>query len=276
MKSVLSPSQILDQTSDIGLTKAKSGTLKLLILSIIAGAFIALAAQGSMFASFNLMNNPDTLGLAKVIMGITFTPGIICVVLAGAELFTGNSLMIVAFLDKKITISELLRSWIIVYIGNLIGSILIAFLIINSGQLSSGNMDLAARTIITANTKVNLGFSKAFILGILCNWLVSVGVWMSYGSDSQVGKMLSVFFPIMLFVISGFEHSVANMYYIPAGIFAKLVPDYAIASGLSQEVLNGINWVSFFVNNLIPVTLGNIVGGGFFVGASYWLAFRRK
>ena len=272
---VLKPNEILDQTSEIGVGKARGKTLKLLILSILAGAFIAFAAQGSTYASFNLLKNPDTLGIGKLITGLAFTPGIIFVVIAGAELFTGNSLMLVSLFDRKINLKELLRAWGIVYLGNLIGSILIAFLVSKSGQWAAANGDLAARTILTANSKVNLDFSKAFVLGILCNWLVCVGVWMSFGADSQVGKMLSVFFPIMLFVISGFEHSVANMYYIPAGIFAKSNPEFIEAAKLTLNELSNLNWGGFIIHNLIPVTLGNIVGGGLFVSAAYWLSFRK-
>lgn len=280
MSEVLSPDKILDVTSDISVKKANGSFKKLFILGILAGAFIAFAAQGSTLAGMNLMSNPDTFGIGKVVTGLIFTPGIVFVIIAGAELFTGNSLMLVGVFDKKVKISQLLRAWLIVYLGNLVGSIIVAFLVIKSGQLDSVNNLLAQRTILTANSKVNLGFSKAFVLGILCNWLVCLGVWMSFGSSSHMGKIFSVALPIMLFVISGFEHSVANMYYIPAGILAKANPDYLnsllASANMTKDALANLTWSGCFIKNLIPVTLGNIVGGGLFVSAAYWLALRRK
>lgn len=276
MQKILSPDQILDKLSDTYVLKARASSKKLLILSFLAGAFIAFAAQGSTFASFNLLANAETLGLGKLIQGLIFTPGLIFVLIAGAELFTGNSLMIVSVLDKKLSIKELLRAWGIVYLGNFLGSVFVALILLKSGQWNSADSMLGARVILIANSKIGLSFSQALLLGVLCNWLVCLAVWMSFGSDSQVGKMLSAFFPVMLFVVSGFEHSIANMYYIPAGILAKTVPEYLAASGLSEAALSGLNWTSFFTKNLIPVTLGNIIGGGIFVGLAYWLAFRKR
>lgn len=276
MQQILSPDQILDKLSDTYVLKARASSKKLLILSFLAGAFIAFAAQGSTFASFNLLANAETLGLGKLIQGLIFTPGLIFVLIAGAELFTGNSLMIVSVLDKKLSIKELLRAWGIVYLGNFLGSVFVALILLKSGQWNSADSMLGARVILIANSKIGLSFSQALLLGVLCNWLVCLAVWMSFGSDSQVGKMLSAFFPVMLFVVSGFEHSIANMYYIPAGILAKTVPEYLAASGLSEAALSGLNWTSFFTKNLIPVTLGNIIGGGIFVGLAYWLAFRKR
>lgn len=276
MQEILSPDKILDKVSNAYVGKARASSKKLLVLSFLAGAFIAMAAQGSTFASFNLLANKETLGLGKLIQGLTFTPGLILVLIAGAELFTGNNLMIVSVVDKKLSLKELLRAWGIVYLGNFLGSVFVAFLLLKSGQWNNADALVGARTILIANGKVNLGFSKAFVLGILCNWLVCLAVWMSFGSDSQVGKMLSAFFPVTLFVLSGFEHSIANMYYVPAGILAKSVPEYLAATGLDQAALSSLNWGGFFTQNLIPVTLGNIVGGGLFVAIAYWLAFRNK
>lgn len=276
MQEILSPDKILDKVSDVYVGKARASSKKLFILSFIAGVFIAFAAGGSTFASFNLLAGKESLGIGKLIQGLTFTPGLIFVLIGGAELFTGNNLMVISVLDKKISIKELLRAWGIVYIGNFIGSVFFAFLMLKSGQWNSGASELGARVILIANSKVNLGFSQALILGIACNWLVCLAVWMSFGSDSQVGKMLCAFFPVMLFVLSGFEHSIANMYYIPAGILAKSIPEYVAATGLDQAALNSLNWGSFLGHNLLPVTLGNIIGGGIFVGLGYWLAYRKR
>jgi formate/nitrite transporter len=169
----------------------------------------------------------------------------------------------------------MLRNWIIVYAGNLIGSLFIAYMMMNSGLFSSGAGVLGAVTVKIAANKVNLAFLQAFYLGIMCNWLVCLAVWLSYGAESMAGKILGIFFPIWLFITSGFEHSVANMYYIPAGIMARSNPVFSELAGLSQEMLDKLTWSGFFINNLIPVTLGNIVGGGLFVGMAYWYSYKK-
>lgn len=276
MSKILKPAEILDATSDIGVGKANTKPINQFILAIIAGAFIAFAAQGSNMAALNLLAKKETFGLGKLVQGLVFTPGLIFVLIAGAELFTGNMLMFVARFDRKISAGQLIKTLIIVYIGNLVGSLLIVWLVSISGQWGSAANELGARTILIANGKVSLSFTKAFAMGILCNWLVCLGVWMSFGSDSQVGKMLSAFFPIMLFVTSGFEHSVANMYYIPAGIVAKSNPDFVAATGLELDKLANLTWSGFITNNLIPVTLGNMVGGILFVALAYWIVYRKK
>lgn len=274
MNKVLKPAEILEATSNIGVGKAKIPSARLLILGVVAGAFIALSAQGSNMAAFNLLAEPNTFGLGKLVSGFVFSAGLIFVLIAGAELFTGDMLMFVAYYDRKIALAQLVKTLVIVYIGNFIGSLLIVCMVNMSGQLSSAGNMLAARTILIANGKVNLSFVQAFTLGILCNWLVCIGVWMSFGSDSQVGKMLSAFFPVMLFVTSGFEHSIANMYYIPAGILAKANPDYLQVTGKGLEELSNLNWLGFFAKNLLPVTLGNIIGGVIFVSTLYWYSYK--
>jgi formate/nitrite transporter len=226
-------------------------------------------------AAFNLFAEPTTYGLGKALAGVVFGTGLMLVVLAGGELFTGNTLMLAAVLDQKITVSKMLRNWLIVYAGNFLGSLLIAYMMVNSGLLGSGAAMLGAVTVKIAVYKVNLSFLQAFYLGIMCNWLVCLAVWISAGAETMAGKIFSIFFPIWLFITSGFEHSVANMYYIPAGILAKSNETFAQLSGLSQEALNSLTWGSFAVHNLIPVTLGNIVGGGIFVGMAYWYAYKK-
>ena len=169
----------------------------------------------------------------------------------------------------------MLRNWIIVYLGNLIGSLLIAYMMVHSGLFASGGEMLGAVTVKIAAYKVGLDFVKAFYLGIMCNWLVCLAVWLAAAAESMIGKIFAIFFPIWLFITSGFEHSVANMYYIPAGLMAKSQMNFAALSGLSQEALDSLTWSGFFVQNLIPVTLGNIVGGGVFVGMVYWYVYKR-
>lgn len=275
-KMYCDPAEILEVTVQKGIAKASTSVWKLLCLGFLAGVFIAFASEGSNMAAFGLFAKPETYGLGKFVAGLIFPVGLILVLLAGAELFTGNNLIIAAVLEKKVNFSAMLKNWIAVYIGNLIGSVFIAFLIVQSGQLSSGASLLGGITIKISYGKVSLSFVQAVFLGIMCNWLVCLAVWLCYGAKDMTGKMLAAFFPIWLFITSGFEHSVANMYYIPAGIFSKSVPAYAAASGLYAEALSNINWAAFFIKNLMPVTLGNIIGGAFFVGMFYWICYKKK
>lgn len=276
MDTDLSPDKILPRAFEVYTKKSRIKIKKLLILSFFAGVFIALAAQGSSFAAANLLANKDTLGLGKLVQGLTFTPGLIFVILAGAELFTGNCLMITAFLDEKVRLKEMLKSWILVYLGNFIGCIFVAFLLSISGQWLLGDGLVGIRTILIAKSKIDLSFGQAFVLGILANFLVCLGVWMSLGAKSYGSKALAAFFPVAVFVLSGFEHSIANMYYIPAGILAKNIPDIAAKTGLDAAALASINIPNMLVKNLIPVTLGNIIGGAILVGLLYFLAYRKE
>ena len=271
----LKPAETLEVCINTGIAKANSSIGRLVVLGILAGAFIALAAQGSTMAAFNLIADPKTLGVGKALQGAVFGTGLIMVVLAGGELFTGNVLILASVAEKKVTLAKLLRNWVIVYIANLIGSLLVAWLISQSGQWAGGADALGGMTVKIATGKTALSFGPAFILGIFCNWLVCVAVWLSFASESFIGKIFGIFFPIWLFVMSGFEHSVANMYYIPAGIFGKANEAFVAASGAAPEALSSLTWSGFFVSNLIPVTLGNIVGGGIFVAMAYWYSFKK-
>lgn len=278
-KYYLSPAEIAEATVAGGVKKTSLTVVKMIVLGLLAGAFIAFASEGSNYAAFNLWANPATYGLGKTLAGAIFGTGLMLVIVAGAELFTGNNLIFMSVLSKKVKVSGMLKNWLFVYIGNFIGSILIAYLIVKSGQLNASGNLLAATTIKIASYKVSLTFSQGLILGILCNWLVCLAVWMATGAKTIAGKILAIFFPIWLFITSGFEHSVANMYYIPAGILAKANPVYAQAAmdaGLTEASLNSLNWGTFISHNLIAVTLGNIIGGAVFVGMFYWFLYLRK
>ncbi|NTW72128.1 MAG: formate/nitrite transporter family protein [Eubacteriaceae bacterium] len=275
-KNYLTPAEIITATVEIGIKKVKMNYLNQFILAILAGAFIAFAAEGSNMAAFNLFAKPETYGLGKVLAGSIFGTGLMLVVVAGGELFTGNTLIMAGVFSRKVKIEKMLANWTIVYIGNFVGSILIAYMMVQSGLFNSGANVLGGVTLKIAAYKTGLDFMPAFYLGIMCNWLVCLAVWMSYGAKDIVGKLFACFFPIWLFITSGFEHSVANMYYIPAGIMAKANPDWVAASGLTPDKLAHLNWNTFFVNNLVPVTLGNIVGGGIFVGVIYWFVYKKN
>ncbi len=271
----LKPAEILDAAIETGAAKSGGSFLRLLVLGFLAGAFIAFAAAGSNTVACNLAMDKATFGVGKALSGTIFAGGLIMVVLTGAELFTGNVLILAAVADKRVTIGRMLRNWVIVYIANFLGALAVALMVCYSGQLDGGESAVAAFTVKTAAAKVNLSFGRAFLLGILCNWLVCIAVWMSFGARSVAGKIGSIFFPIWLFVTCGFEHSIANMYFIPAGILAKADEAAAWASGATAQALENLNWIGFFVDNLLPVTLGNIIGGGAFVALAYWVVYRK-
>ncbi|HHV64313.1 MAG TPA: formate/nitrite transporter family protein [Peptococcaceae bacterium] len=270
-KMYLEPAEIAKQYIEIGRKKTHCPAYKLILLGILAGAFIALAAQGSNVAIHTIAS----VGLGKALAGAIFATGLMMVIITGAELFTGNTLIVISCLEKKSYWRKMLQNWFYVYLGNFVGSILIVLLIFYSGQLSFSGGLLGGFTIKVAAYKTGLSFEKAFFMGILCNILVCLAVWMATAAQDITGKLFAIFFPIWLFIASGFEHSIANMYYIPAGILAKLQPgmvEQAIALGVTSEQLSQLTWAGF-LKNLLPVTLGNIVGGSLFVGFTYWASY---
>ena len=278
-RNFLTPNEVAGELVTVAENKANLSLLQKIVLGIIAGAYIAFAAVASNTAAFQLMNNPSTLGISKLISAFVFSGGIILVVVCGSELFTGNNLMLMGVYEKKISVKQLLISWGIVYVANFVGSILIAFMVAKSGQLGFAGSMLGGATIKIACTKVSLSTSNAILLGIMCNWLVCLAVWGSTAARDIGSKIMAIFFPIMMFVTAGFEHSIANMYYISAGLFAKENSQYvdaALQLGLKQSDIANLDWSSFFLGNLFPVTLGNIIGGTIFVGTAYWLAFMRN
>lgn len=269
----LTPSEIARVTIQTGIKKVGMKYSNQLILGILAGVFIAFAAEGSNMAAFNLFAKPETYGLGKALAGALFGTGLMMVILAGGELFTGNTMILAGVLDGKVKWDQMLKNWFFVYSGNFLGSVLLAYMMVHSGLFSSGANVLGGMTIKIAAYKVGLPFMSAFYLGIMCNMLVCLAVWMAYGAKDMTSKILAIFFPIWLFITSGFEHSVANMYYIPAGILAKANPNWVAESHLSAQALANLNWGTFITNNLIPVTLGNIVGGALFVAGVYWFVY---
>lgn len=254
----------------VGMTgKSKLPLVKMFLLGILAGAFIAFGAEASSLAAHNVTQ----VGIQRLIMGCVFPVGLIMVVLLGTELFTGNCMMVAAVADKRVKLAMLLRNWIVVYLGNIIGAALIVLLVSATGQLGYSSNGLAVLTIKIAAAKTGLSFGAAFAGGILCNALVCIAVLLAMASKSIIGKIAGIWFPIMAFVLSGFEHSVANMYYIPAGIFASMNPAYAAAAqeaGVNMANLNALG----FLGNIVPVTLGNIVGGAV-IALVMWFCFAR-
>ncbi len=261
----LKPEEILEQTINSGVAKSEGSFRKLFLLGIMAGMFIAFGGAAANMCSYYFLSNPATAGIGRMISGLIFPAGLVMVVLAGGELFTGNCMMIAGVIDGKISVKGMLRNWVIVYISNFIGGIIIAWAFVCSGLIGTGDGMLEAVTVSSAAAKVSLPFGQAFLRGILCNILVCIAVWIGTGADSTVGKIFGMFFPIWAFVAAGYEHSVANMYFVSAGLFA--------ADGGASI---GLTWPAFLINNLIPVTLGNIAGGGIMVAAVYYFALKEK
>ena len=275
-KQFLAPAEIASYVVTTACTKAASSAAKLLALGFVAGAYIALASNGSTMIAHNLLINTDSYGLGRMLAGSIFGVGLILVVAAGGELFTGNNLMVIGLLEKKITWREMLRNWLIVYTGNFLGALLIAVFVAYSGLLNASANDFGGVTIRIAASKTGLPFHQAVILGILCNMLVCLAVWMAYGAKDITGKVFACFFPIWLFVSSGFEHSIANMFYIPAGILAVADPNLLEAAKISDSALAGLTWNNFFIKNLLPVTIGNVIGGCCLIGGVYWFSYLKK
>jgi len=275
-KAYLTPKEIVTATIETGIKKVRTKPLNQFILGILAGAFIAFASEGSNMAAFNLFAKPETYGLGKALAGVVFATGLMLVIIAGGELFTGNTLITIGVLEKKIKLKDMLSNWFFVYLGNFVGALFIAYMMNMSGLFNSGDNMLGGITLKIAAYKTHLTFSQAFYLGIMCNWLVCIAVWMSYGAKDIIGKCFAIFFPISLFITSGFEHSIANMYYIPAGILAKSNASWVEASGLTAEKLAHLNWNTFITKNLVPVTIGNIVGGVILVAGVYWFTYYKN
>jgi formate/nitrite transporter len=255
----------------VGVKKATSPWLSVLVLGILAGAYIGFGALLATTVTFDLAAKVG-LGLTKMVGGAVFSVGLMLVVIAGAELFTGNNLMISSVMTKKITFGTMMKRWALVYVANLIGALVLVLLFYGSGLWKTGNGALGAAAVATACNKVALSFGEALLRAIGCNWLVCLAVWMALAARQTVGKIFAIFFPIMAFVAIGFEHSVANMYFIPVGILLKDWAGVAVPAAMDPNVLG---WGSFLLNNLVPVTIGNIIGGGVFVGMSYWSAYLR-
>ena len=251
------PAKMAELVESIGVKKADLPIVPTLMLGLLAGAFIAF---GAMFFTLVMTNHQVGLGPARLLGGIAFSLGLILVVVGGAELFTGNNLIVMAWADRKVTTKQIMRNWSLVYFANLIGAIGAALLMFWSGALSVDSNAVADTALNIANAKINLDPLQAFIKGILCNALVCLAVWLCFAAHDVASKILAIVFPISAFVALGFEHSVANMYFIPLGM---------LISGGEISVIE-------FLRNLIPVTLGNIVGGSLFVAIVYWIIYLRN
>lgn len=283
----LLPQEMATRAEYLGVRKAEMPSLKMFMLSVLAGAFIALGAMFATTVSAGGMTItlPDgatafstglPYGVTRLLAGFVFSLGLILVVVGGAELFTGNNLIVMAWASGKVSGRALLRNWVIVYIGNFVGAIGTAVLMFFTRQYTFGSNAIGIAALKTAVAKSDLTFVQALALGILANGLVCLAVWMTYSARSTIDKILAIIFPITAFVAAGFEHSIANMYFIPYALLIKIF-DPAFMQSVADKVphLEKLTWQAFFIGNLLPVTIGNIIGGAGLVAAVYWAIFLR-
>jgi formate/nitrite transporter len=256
---------------NVGVKKANLGFWSMFALAILAGAFIGLGGE---FYTVTVTDTGLGFGLNKLVGGLVFCLGLILVVVAGAELFTGNNLIMIAWVSGKLTLGRLMRNWVIVYLGNLVGSVATALLMYATRQWTFANYHVGATALNIANGKVNLAFTEALARGILCNALVCLAVWLCMSARSVTDKILAILFPITAFVASGFEHSIANMYFIPMGMLLRGEPEVVSAAGRVAGDLANLN-VAGFARNIFAVTTGNIFGGAFMVALVYWFIYLR-
>ncbi len=271
------PPEMADRAEKIGVQKATMGWRTMIALGVLAGGFISMGAVFSTTVTAGATGHLS-YGVTRVLGGLVFSLGLILVVVAGAELFTGNNLIIMAWANGRVTTLQILRNWLLVYVGNFMGAMSTAVLMYISSQYDFGKGTVGINILNTAAAKCQLGFIQAIALGIACNALVCMAVWLCYSARTTTDKILSVIFPITAFVAAGFEHSIANMYFIPIGLFVKSGASHVFwqTVGKTASDFSGITWTNFIFANLLPVTIGNIFGGAVMVGLVYWFIYLRK
>jgi formate/nitrite transporter len=269
----LPPVEMARRAEQIGVVKAEMSTANTLALSVLAGAFIAL---GAIFATTVTAGGGDMpIGVLRLLGGLAFSLGLILVIVAGAELFTGNNLIVMAWASRRVRTPLVARNWALVYVGNFAGAFATALILYVSKQYEFGQGAIGIQALSIAAAKTDLGFVQAVALGAFCNGLVCLAVWLCYSARTTTDKILSIIPPIAAFVAAGFEHCVANMFFIPMGLLIETDADF-VASQPSTPDLSTLTWENFLVGNLIPVTVGNIVGGALMVGAIYWFVYLRE
>lgn len=271
MEGSFSPAEIAARYAEAGAAKAKRPAPLLVVLGILAGALIALGSAATNTAAYGIENT----WTARTVCGLLFPFGLGMVVVMGAELFTGNCLITISLLDRRCTAAQMLRSWVLVYLSNFAGALLVAGGCAWFGQLDYSGGTLAVYTMKLAAAKCAIPFQNGVVLGFLCNLLVCLGVLMASSAKDTTGRILGAFLPVCYFVLCGFEHCVANMYYISAGLMAKAVPAYAQLAAEQGLDLSGLTVSSFAVGNLLPVTIGNILGGAA-LGWLMWFCHLKK
>jgi formate transporter len=268
----LPPVEMARKAEHVGAAKAGMSTANTLALSVLAGAFIAL---GAIFATTVTAGGADvSFGVLRLLGGLAFSLGLILVVVAGAELFTGNNLIVMAWASRRVRTIQVARNWGLVYVGNFAGAVATAGLLFVGKQYEFGDGAVGVQALSIAASKTSLGFVQAIALGAFCNGLVCLAVWLCYSARTTTDKILSIVPPIAAFVAAGFEHSVANMFFIPMGLLVKS-DDGFVSAHATRPTLDDLTWERFVTANLVPVTIGNIVGGALMVGAIYWFVYLR-
>ena len=269
------PADIARRAEAVGVAKASIRFDQLVVLGVLAGAFISL---GAVFSTVVTAGGGVAPGVSRLLGGLTFSLGLVLVVVAGAELFTGNALIVIATASRRVRVRALLRNWLIVYLANFAGAVLTTLIVYWSGLYESANGAPGLRALDVASTKTSLGAREAVLSGVLANALVCLAVWLSLSARSVTDKVLAVVLPVTAFVAAGFEHSIANMYFIPAGLFIKAWAPTSFWEGPGIESADypTVTWIDFLFGNLLPVTIGNIVGGALLVGLVYWFVYRRQ
>ena len=265
------PAEMARRAEASAIRKANRDFTSAFFLAVQAGSFIALGA-----AFFTSVIHDSTLGagLTMLIGGLVFSLGLILVIIAGADLFTGDTLMVMGCLTGSITVDRMLRGWVFVFLGNLAGALAVLTMVYFSGHWLKNSGAIGVKALAISNAKVNLTFMQAFSSGMLCNILVCLAIWLCYSARTVTDKILAILFPITAFVAMGFEHSIANMYFVPAGLLLRHNPD--IVAQLGNTDLSNLTISGFALRNLLPVTAGNMVGGAIFVGTVYWILYLRK
>jgi formate/nitrite transporter len=247
----------------VGVAKAKQPAVRMFVLALLGGAFIAFGALFSVVATTPGPDSTLPYGVGQVLAGVVFSLGLVLVVVAGAELFTGNNLGVMAWASRRVRTRALLRGWVIVYVGNVVAAFAIAYVVHLSGAFDNGGGAVGERTIAVATAKTSRPFGQELILGVLGNVLVCLAVWLSFAARSVTDKVLAIVLPVSAFVAAGFEHSIANAYLVPAGLLAEGGGD------------GPLTWSRFVTHNLVPVTIGNLIGGAVLVGIVYWFVYLR-
>ena len=271
-----SPPEIAKRIAAVAEKKSGLDFFRMFVLAILAGVFIAFGAQ---FYTLVVHDSGLAFGLNNLIGGLVFCLGLILVVIAGAELFTGNTLIVMGFIERRVSARQLLKGWSIVYLGNLVGSLVMVLLMYYTAQWGFHGAMVGGKALLIANAKVDMTFLEAFMRGIVCNVLVCLAIWLAFSGRSTIDKIVAVIFPVTAFVASGFEHCVANMYFVPMGLALNGQPEVlAAAQGMAGQpiMLGNLTVAGFIVKNLIPVTLGNIIGGSLLVGVIYWSVYLRQ
>ncbi len=269
----LLPADMAAKAEQVGVTKANMPLRRLVPLGVLAGAFIALGAN---FATVVTAGGGSAPGVTRLLGGVVFSLGLILVVVSGAELFTGNTLIVIAAASRRVTTKALLRNWLVVYVSNFVGAAATAVVVVASGRLEAGTGDVGVRALQIAETKGSVEFGAAIASAVLANCLVCLAVWMTMSARTLIDKVVVIVPPIAAFVAAGFEHSVANMYFFPVALAQRswASDEFWVAGDTTASAYPHVTWQHFLIDNLLPVTIGNIIGGAVLVGLVYWFVYR--